>query len=553
MQAEYRAFKNLCGEIKRNPGMILSGLIRSPAVAIKASFKVVAIGLMGLIVALIVIETSQSLAGNSTPVSAVANIVGLAAMIGTYYLGWKWLFSGMVKRFGSVDTHGSARMATSSDIADLKKEVGLLIGREQKKKNLLRYSEDSHLLTIAPNRSGKGVGTIIPNLLTLDRPVICIDPKGENTAVTRRARAQFGPVHVLDPFGVIEGERSQYNPLDRIDPASPDVADDVNALADALVYDPPESTSDAHWNEEAKALISGLLLFIVSTQEPAQRNLLTLREYLTMSPEMFATTIGMMQNSPELAYGLVARAANRFVGKSDREASGVLSAAQRHTHFLDSPRMAHTLSASSFSFKDLKQGTASVFLVLPPEHLPTYNRWLRLLVTQSLRELSTGGKPQKRILYLLDEFAALGYLASIEQAMGLMAGYGIQLWPILQDMAQLKSIYKQRAGTFLSNAGVLQIFGVNDHETAQHVSNLMGQTTVQFDSISMSRGFDIDPGSQSEQRTGRALLTPDEVRMLPRDEQLLFVTGHPPIRATKLRYYEDSEFAGLFDQIDIIK
>ena len=551
MSAEIRAFRNLYAEVRKNPRLIWKGIVKSPVVAFRVFLKLMALLFASILALSIVIEIVRATVGLNFIGDILGFALGIAALGCVAYLGWKWMFFGMVEKYNSVDSHGSARLARSSDIADLKTETGLLIGREKNKKSLLRYNEDAHLLTVAPGRSGKGVGTIIPNLLTLDRPVICIDPKGENAAITLRARGAFGQVHLLDPFEVVnKGQRATFNPLDRIDPASPDVADDVNALADALVYDPPGSESDAHWNEEAKALISGLLLFIVSVQPPEHRNLITLRELLTTSPADFQTTLSMMQKSPELAFGLVARAANRFAGKSDREASGVLSAAQRHTHFLDSPRMVQTLSASSFTFRDLKQGAPTVFLVLPPEHFGTYNRWLRLLVTQGLRELSTGGKPEKRVLFLMDEFAALGHLASIEQAMGLMAGYGIQLWPILQDIHQLQSIYGKRAGTFLSNAGVLQFFGVNDYETAKLVSEMLGQTTVKFDTTSAGRLAVLDPGTVSEQRTGRALLTPDEVRQLPKTDQLLFITSRPPIRATKLRYYDDPEFTGLFDPVD---
>ena len=139
------------------------------------------------------------------------------------------------------------------------------------------------------------------------------------------------------------------------------------------------------------------------------------------------------------------------LGKSDREAAGVLSAAQRHTHFLDSPRMVAVLSRSDFRFADLKRRNVSVFLVLPPDRLATYSRWLRLLVAQSLTDMARDpAKPAAPVLYLLDEFAALGHLAPVERAMGLMAGYGVQLWPILQDVHQLRATYGQRAGTFLS-------------------------------------------------------------------------------------------------------
>ena len=400
---------------------------------------------------------------------------------------------------------------------------------------------------MAPTRTGKGVGTIIPNLLTADRSVICIDPKGENAKIAGRARQQFGPVHVLDPFGVTGLPSAAFNPLDQLDLAGLDVAEDASTLADALVFDEPGMAGEAHWNEEAKALIAGLILHIAAQESRERRNLATLRDYLTLAPEAFAALLKDMQASPE-AVGLVARAANRHLGKSDREAAGVLSAAQRHTHFLDSPRMVAVLGRSDFRFADLKRRNVSVFLVLPPDRLSTYSRWLRLLVAQSLTDMARDpAKPAVPVLYLLDEFAALGHLAPVERAMGLMAGYGVQLWPILQDVHQLRATYGQRAGTFLSNAGVLQVFGVNDHDSARLVSDLLGQETVVFQT--MSRALDAEKTgiTYGEQHTARPLLTPDEVRNLPQNLELLFLAGQRPIVAGKLAYYADAEFRGLYD------
>lgn len=456
----------------------------------------------------------------------------------------------LIIHFGDMEgeTHGSARFATTKEVAPLTSaDTGLLIGRDAKTKRLLRYDGPAHLLTMAPTRTGKGVGTIIPNLLTADRSVICIDPKGENAKIAGRARERFGPVHVLDPFGVTGLPSAAFNPLDQLDPAGLDVAEDASTLADALVFDEPGMAGEAHWNEEAKALIAGLILHIAAQEPRDRRNLATLRESLTLAPEIFAALLKEMQASPEAA-GPVARAANRHLGKSDREAAGVLSDAQRHTHFLDSPRMTAVLGRSDFRFTDLKRRNVSVFLVLPPDRLSTYSRWLRLLVALSLTDMARDpAKPAVSVLYLLDEFAALGHLAPVERAMGLMAGYGVQLWPILQDVHQLRATYGQRAGTFLSNAGVLQVFGVNDHDSARLVSDLLGQETVVFQT--MSRALDSEKSgiSYGEQHTARPLLTPDEVRNLPQHVELLFLAGQRPIVAGKLAYYADQEFKGLFD------
>ncbi|MBY5856141.1 type IV secretory system conjugative DNA transfer family protein [Rhizobium leguminosarum] len=458
----------------------------------------------------------------------------------------------LITHFGSAmdDTHGSARFAGRREIAPLTKaEGGLLIGRANNSGRLLRYSGPAHLLTMAPTRSGKGVGTIIPNLLTADRSIICIDPKGENAIIAGDAREKFGPVHILDPFGITGKATAAFNPMDGVDPDNVDVAEDATTLADALVFDEPGLSGDAHWNEEAKALIAGLLLHVLASQPDDRRTLTTLRHLLTLAPAAFQDLLHEMQVNDAIS-GLIARAANRHLGKSDREASGVLSAAQRHTHFLDSPRMTEVLSRSDFRFGDLKANKATVFLVLPPDRLAAYSRWLRLLVAQSLTEMArTAPSPHPStppVLYLLDEFAALGHLAPIERAMGLMAGYGVQLWPIVQDIHQLRATYGQRAGTFLSNAGVLQVFGVNDHDSARLVSDLLGQETVVFNTAARALDSEKTGLSFAEQHVGRPLLTPDEVRNLPANSELLFIAGQRPIAATKLRYYADPEFAGLF-------
>ena len=505
------------------------------------------------------------------PSENLAALVSLALLALCLLSGWALTLWAWAEHFGIAalfartrDSHGSARLASRAERRDLaKSDSGLLIGRDADSGRLLRYEGPAHLLTLAPTRAGKGVGTVIPNLLLVPRPMLVIDPKGENARITHAARTRLGPVHVLDPFGVTGLPAAAYNPLARLAPDSLDLGEDAASLAEALVMDPPGETGDAHWNEEAKALLAGLILFAAVHEEEDRRTLAAVREYLTLPPEQFRALLGLMQESPG-ASGLIARAANRFLGKSDREAAGVLSSAQRHTHFLDSPRIATSLGRSDFSFASLRHELASVFLVLPPNRLDAYSRWLRLLVSQALAEIArdaetvqgapaaAGGaqRPQEAsqplrepILFLLDEFAALGRLEAVERAMGLMAGYGLQLWPILQDLSQLRALYGARANTFVANAGVFQTFGVNDYETAKALSQLMGQATTSYATTSHRPG---DPSSTTHQLTGRDLLTPDEIMQMSPHLQLLRLQGRPMILARKLRYHADPEFRGLF-------
>jgi type IV secretion system protein VirD4 len=510
--------------------------------------------ILGNIVADIGLALLQ-VAGHPGPVvlQTVSRLLGLIVGGVLGVLDWRRRHAPIVSDLYGTAEFGSEKMAKKS-LAD---PTGLIVGRAPKGW-LMRYSEPAHLLTLAPTRSGKGVGVIIPNLLTANRSVICIDPKGENARITSRARAAFGPVFVLDPFEISGQPPAAFKPLAHLDASSQDLAEDVALVADALVYDPPGQVGEAHWNEEAKALIAGILLHIVTSRAPQQRSLGTLRDLLTTSPERFDAQLETMQKSRK-AGGLVARAANRHLGKSDREAAGVLSSAQRHTHFLDSPRMVSVLSRADFSFGELRNGVATVFLVLPPDRLATHARWLRLLVTQALAELArtprAGDETGGQVLFLLDEFAALGRLEPIERAYGLMAGYGVQLWAILQDIHQLKSLYGERSGTFLANAGATQVFNVGDIDTAKWVSQTVGVSTEAFYSTSSntSTTSSLKSGSSSSGSSTtlnfarRDLMTPDEVMTMSRDQLLLLRPGFKPIAPQKVRYYEDAEFRGLFD------
>jgi type IV secretion system protein VirD4 len=495
------------------------------------------------------------------PVAAVAHVsqglvsgLGIAAgLFGIFSAVGHWRAKyGNFQIGGGV--HGSAHFASKRQVKySLGGGAGLIVGRENRRGGrLLRYAGQAHLLTIAPTRSGKGVGAIIPNLLTADRSVFCVDPKGENARITARARSRFGPVYVLDPFDISGQPSAAFNPLAGLAPDSLDLAEDAALLADALVHDPPGQVGEAHWNEEAKALIAGLILHVVCTAAPEIRTLSIVRELLTSGPQEFRAMLEIMQQSAS-AGGLVRRAANRHLGKSEREASGVLSSAQRHTHFLDSARLNQTMASSDFRFGDLKETKATVFLVLPPERLDAYSCWLRLMVAQAIHDLARSpARPAAPVLFLLDEFAALGRLEPVERAFGLMAGYGLQLWPILQDMHQLWGAYGKSAGTFVSNAGLVQIFNVADVETASWVSKSIGATTMSYQTTgtSTSRGgmqlFETKSTSTTAHLSRRELMTPDEIMRLDSSLEILLRQGSAPVIAAKVRYYDGPEFRGLY-------
>ena len=467
-------------------------------------------------------------------------------------------------------SHGTAAWGDGRDLREC--SGGLVLGREKRGGGqrsagpLFRYDGPGHALTVAPTRAGKGVGAVVPNLLDHAGPVLVTDPKGENLVLTARYRADAlgHDVVALDPFELAPDalfdadgcqgrgsvRRGGLNPLDLIGAGSPDASDDAALLAEMLVVEGDDGGgANRFWTDEAKALLAGLVLHVARTEAGRRRSLLTVREHLTAAPDDFEAVLHAMAGSSD---PVVRRTANRVHQKHERERSAVVSTAQSHTHFLDSARMAGVLDRSTFDPKSLRGGRLSVYLLLPPDRLDAFSRWLRLCVATALAEiarlgpLASGAAPGGgRALFLLDEFAQLGPMPPVRRAFSLMAGYGVQVWPFLQDLGQLRRLYPKDWESFVANTDVLQAFGTTDQFTAEYLSKMAGTATVfdQSTGAGRSRGKHASRSSNVGSReTGRPLVTPDELRRLDPGDQVLLVRGHQPVLARRIAFYADAVF-----------
>lgn len=468
-------------------------------------------------------------------------------------------FKGRVKGFfEKPTTFGSAEWATLDHIEKngLVGLDGIRLGEFPFETGTipLRYNGDRHLLTVAPTRSNKGTAAIIPNLLNYDGSAVIIDPKGENAMITRDHRAAMGQeIHVVDPWGITDGNiaPSRFNPLDSLVPGDPDIAENAMMLADALVV---PNNNDPFWSDEVKGLLQGTILHVATDEDETQdRHLGRMRDLLSLDGIDLKSLFLRMASSP---HPVVASTGRRSLQKEDRLLANVLASAQAQTHFLDSARVRESLSVSDFRFEDLKTRNMTVYLVLPADRLKTFDRWLRLLIQQAItvNARNIAIQPRKPVLFLLDEMAALGRLTMVEQAFGLMAGFGIQLWGIVQDLSQLKNIYGEGYEGMIANSGMVQYFGSRDRLTAEYFSALCGVTTVWNLSHAIARSFGSSSGkdggssnssvsnTQNAAFAERKLAFPDELMRLPRDKQLIFVENHNPIMGIKVRWFDDALF-----------
>lgn len=417
---------------------------------------------------------------------------------------------------------------------------GRLLG-DPDQKEMNRLGDDRHLMTIAGSRAGKSRTVLIPNLLRYPGSVVVIDPKGELARETAIARAEnFGQsVFVLDPFGTSGFESYSYNPLDELDPASPAFIDDIGLVTSSLIID--AKGEGAHWTEAAKTLVSGILLYMYASG--GEVSLPRLRRIL-MSQDAPLTFGKSNDGEPSLfdlmaqteAFGgMVARIGRSFREKSEREGSSVVSTAREQLAFLDSVPMAEVLEGSPLRLGNLKQQATTIYLCLPAARLATHARWLRLIVTLAVVELEKDQtKPKHPVLLMLEEFAALQRLPAIERAAGFMAGFGVRLWTILQDLSQLQAQYDKSWETFIGNTGILQIFGNMDLATTQHISKMLGNAMViERQDIRVS-GSSMDHGDLGIRENPRSvpLLEPFEIVShfaRPTWRQLILSPGRPPI------------------------
>ncbi|MDH4582849.1 conjugal transfer protein TraG [Pseudomonas sp. BN415] len=448
-----------------------------------------------------------------------------------------------------VTTYGSARWADADEVrkAGLTQPAGVFLG--QFDDQYLRHEGPEHVLTFAPTRSGKGVGLVVPTLLSWPASAVIHDIKGENWSLTAGWRSRFSHCLLFNPTDL---DSAAYNPLLEVRRGAHEVRD-VQNIADILVD--PEGALERrnHWEKTSHALLVGAILHVLYAGQ--DKTLRGVANFLSDPACTFELTLHRMMTTPHLGdapHPVVASAAREVLNKSENERSGVLSTAMSFLGLYRDPTVAEVTSRCDWRIADLisAEHPVSLYLVVPPSDISRTKPLIRLILNQVGRRLtesldgSDGIERRHKLLLMLDEFPALGRLDFFETALAFMAGYGVRAFLISQSLNQIDKAYGQNH-SILDNCHVRVTFATNDERTAKRISETLG-TATELRAQRNYAGHRLAPWlghlMVSRQETARPLLTPGEVMQLPSDEAVVMLSGLAPIRAKKLRYFTDANF-----------
>lgn len=508
---------------------------------------------------------------------------------------------------GTVNIHGSARWANYDEIAAMGLLNGYgvylgsfvrtlegwekwrfrLQGRSSTQQWYLRHNGPEHILAFMPTRSGKGVGLILPTLLSWLESSIVLDIKGENWALTSGYLKSLGHVCLrFDPADAT-GTSVRYNPLEEVR------LNEAYAISDAqniitMLLDPNGKGfdgKDAHWKKNAVALLSGVLLHCMILTRKHHKRTANLQDlaYMfgnqeqseqQMFEEMLATKhaeildelFGKGNHRGMDIQMFITAAARNILGKPEGERGSVISTATTDLALYKDPVVAENIVASDFSIRDLMHHEKPVhlYLVVSPGEINRLRPLLRIIITQIIHkmtakmEFENGASKagyKHRLLFMMDELPALGKIDILEAAIAYIAGYGGKFYLIVQDMQQLNGVYGKE-NAIMANCHIRIGAAPNTPEAGRFLSELTGKTTVveTKTSLSGSRAGVLKNANVSVQEVARPLLTPDECTRLPaarKDSEgrivapghiLVFVAGSNPILGRQILYFKDPVF-----------
>ena len=439
---------------------------------------------------------------------------------------------------------GDARWATTSDIAKagLFERDGIILGQHNGR--YLMSNTPTHVMTIAPTRSGKGVGLVVPNLLNWKGSLICLDIKKENYKKTSGFRQKFGhEVFMWSPMSN-DGRSHRYNPLDAISKDPYQKVSDLQVLANILIPNPDKG--ETVWAAEARALFVGLALYVMDKSNEMPSTIGAISRLFGAEQDLGDICRHVVKTYKELSTPTIKSLMN-FANKAAKERSGVKTSINQIINLWDNPAIDAATSHSDFSLSDLRKKKMAIYVGVSTGQIASIAPLIRVFFEQVITTLSTNEPDPEtephHVLLMMDELHMLGNMESMTKAFTLLGGYNCRVMAVVQGLKWLDDTYtRDKRDGILSCCAHQVFFAANDLETARYVSESCGDKTISTTSHTKRNSFKLDAPSNSTSYRGIPLITKDKVKQLPKNQGIILCEGSRPVKAKKVVYFKAKHF-----------
>lgn len=493
----------------------------------------------------------------------------------------RWANDKDMRKAGLVEEYGVvlAELQKADVRASINRKSGSLVLKLKKMAPLVCASSDTNFLMIAPSRSGKGVGSLIPTLLRFLYSMIIFDPKGELFNITAGFRKQFSHVLKFAPKNPNK-DTCCFNPLEEVN-LDNRIVSDVDLVIQNLFEEAKggENSNSQFFNENAKDMIKTTILHVLTADIPEyadKKNLPGVFEIMSLAAkpddeseneeeqqdeknpgdklfgEMFECRHLLNGKEAPWLETIIQAGAGRMLQMNPKVRSDVFSTVFSKLQLFSDPMIAYATSHSDFKLQDFvdSENPISLYLVIPFAHVDVVAPVFKLLINFMLRKFSDGEtsygevKLKNKLLFLLDEFPVLGNFPFLVKCMGILAGYSINFYIVCQGLNQLIDIYGQNQ-PFLTHCKTQIVYAPGKVEDAKVFTDAIGKESVMKESLSTSGSryaVALNNLNASSQEVARDLMNPDELMKLPRNECLIINQNDPPYIAKKCVYYNDPRF-----------
>lgn len=479
---------------------------------------------------------------------------------------------------------GTARWATTRELKKLglitKEPDGVILGQSKDAKGVITGSDSFrikrfgslisdnsayHAIVVGATGSGKGVGVIMPTLLTWKESVMIVDPKGESYGYTAGYRSTFSEVFYFDPTITAEEAKERHikpchiNPLDFI----PRTADAMAEIGNMCLAIHPNQSKDPYWDKMPRMMLEmlighNLLKGKKKSIPEATSIIMTTEKYETI----FENILNAYEDEPvpksdplsavaEMVQSNAALFFNMATNQNDEQLVTHISTVKGDLGIYTNPASAEILSSSDFSLDDIMDGEKpiSIYMCIPVKQIERIMPMFKLIYSLILKSfLGRDQKHKHKLLMLLDEFSQFKKFETIAEQIPFVRSYGIKIMAFIQSISQLDDYYGQNGAKALMDNFQLKVYlRATSPETTEYFERQLGKETLLMKKTSFShnrKSQGVESYSESTSEQGRSLLTAEEILNLPLYEMIIFRPGMYPYLGKKIQHYADKRFVG---------